>query len=55
MHTHLGGADLSFLTLVDAPGNHRFHYRRATDGFLCHETGSGEVCEDFGSTVINLP
>ncbi len=47
---------LSFLTLVDASSNRRLHRGNVDeDGVLCYSTPAGDVCEDFGNTVINLP
>ena len=40
-----------FLTLVDLSGNRR-GYHRAADGFLCYDSPAGDVCEDFGDTLI---
>lgn len=43
---------LSFLMLVDVSGNRRLYRRRAADGFLCYPAPTGDVCQDFGDTVI---
>ena len=40
------------LLFNDFSGNLRRYRRRAADGFLCYDTPAGEVCEDFGDTLI---
>ena len=47
-----GDWNLSFLTIVDVSGNRRLYTRRAADGFLCYTDSGGQVCADFGDTVI---
>ena len=47
---------LSFLRLVDRSSNSRTYRGNVDeDGTLCYSTPAGDVCENFGNTVINLP